>query len=76
MLRCAVSFVVAAYVTVRLTPHDLRALPAETFYEAADFAKSPDAQDETFEKWLRRVSKIFSAKRRTKRNTMPDKPLT
>jgi hypothetical protein len=31
MLRCAVSFVVAAYDEVRLTPHDLRALPAEHF---------------------------------------------
>jgi len=31
MLRCAASFVVAAYKKVRLTPHDLRALPAEHF---------------------------------------------
>jgi hypothetical protein len=31
MLRCASSFVVAAYVKVRLIPHDLRALPAELF---------------------------------------------
>jgi len=31
MLRCAASFVVAAYAQVRLTPHDLRALPAELF---------------------------------------------
>jgi hypothetical protein len=31
MLRCAASFVVAAYVRVRLTPQDLRALPAELF---------------------------------------------
>jgi hypothetical protein len=46
MLRCAASFVVAAYVKVRLTPQALRALPAETFYEAADFEKSPDAQNE------------------------------
>jgi hypothetical protein len=28
MLRCAASFVVAAYSKVRLTPQDLRALPA------------------------------------------------
>jgi len=28
MLRCAASFVVAAYATVRLIPQDLRALPA------------------------------------------------
>jgi hypothetical protein len=28
MLRCAASFVVAAYPKVRLTPQDLRALPA------------------------------------------------
>ena len=34
MLRCAASFVVAAYAKVRLTPHDLRALPAELFFEA------------------------------------------
>jgi len=31
MLRCAASFVVAAYVEVRLTSHGLRALPAELF---------------------------------------------
>jgi hypothetical protein len=31
MPRCAASFVVAAYDKVRLTPHDLRALPAELF---------------------------------------------
>jgi hypothetical protein len=46
MLRYAASFVVAAYVKVRLTPQGLRALPAETFHEAAGFAKSPDAQNE------------------------------
>jgi hypothetical protein len=28
MLRCAASFVVAAYPKVRFTPQDLRALPA------------------------------------------------
>jgi hypothetical protein len=28
MLRCASSFVIAAYVTVRLIPQDSRALPA------------------------------------------------
>jgi hypothetical protein len=39
MLRCAASFVIAAYFYVRLIPHDLRALPAnflqnhqKTFY--------------------------------------------
>jgi endonuclease-3 len=31
MLRCAASFVVATYDQVRLTPHDLCALPAELF---------------------------------------------
>jgi hypothetical protein len=31
MLRCASSFVVAAYDQVRLTPQDSRALPAELF---------------------------------------------
>jgi hypothetical protein len=31
MLRYAASFVIAAYVQVRLIPHDLRALPAELF---------------------------------------------
>jgi hypothetical protein len=31
MLRCAASFVIAAYVRVRLVPLDLRALPAELF---------------------------------------------
>jgi len=31
MLRCASSFVVAAYAQVRLTPQDSRALPAELF---------------------------------------------
>jgi hypothetical protein len=29
MLRCAASFVVAAYPKVRITPRDLRALPAD-----------------------------------------------
>jgi hypothetical protein len=31
MLRCAASFVIAAYEKVRLIPRDLRALPAELF---------------------------------------------
>jgi hypothetical protein len=31
MLRCAASFVIAAYTKVRRIPHDLRALPAELF---------------------------------------------
>jgi hypothetical protein len=31
MLRCAASFVIAAYSQVRLIPQDLRALPAELF---------------------------------------------
>jgi hypothetical protein len=31
MLRCAASFVVAADSQVRLTPQDLRALPADLF---------------------------------------------
>jgi hypothetical protein len=31
MLRFAASFVIAAYMQVRLIPHDLRALPAELF---------------------------------------------
>jgi hypothetical protein len=31
MLRCAASFVIAAYVKVRLIPRDLCALPAELF---------------------------------------------
>src|SRR3989339_559880 len=35
MLRCASSFVVAAYVYVRLTPQDSRALPAELFAKPA-----------------------------------------
>jgi hypothetical protein len=33
MLRCASSLVAAAYVKVRLTPRDSRALPAELFPE-------------------------------------------
>src|SRR3989339_2023039 len=35
MLRCASSFVVAAYDKVRLTPQDSRALPAELFTKPA-----------------------------------------
>ena len=35
MLRCTVSFVVAAYDQVRRTPHDLRALPAELFTQSS-----------------------------------------
>jgi len=38
MLRCASSFVVAAYVYVRLTPQDSRALPAELFTEPPNLA--------------------------------------
>jgi len=44
MLRCASSFVIAAYEKVRLTPQDLRALPEPApakaggaFYEAVEF---------------------------------------
>jgi hypothetical protein len=37
MLRCAASFVVAAYSQVRLAPHDLRALPAELFTKPSNF---------------------------------------
>jgi hypothetical protein len=59
MLRCAASFVTAAYVHIRLVSQDLRALPAElltkpfqrrhfsTIYEFFNhdgFVKSPDAQ--------------------------------
>jgi hypothetical protein len=36
MLRCASSFVVAAYAQVRLNPHDLRALPAELFTQPSN----------------------------------------
>jgi len=38
MLRCASSFVIAAYVYVRLTPQDSRALPAELFTEPSNLA--------------------------------------
>jgi len=37
MLRCASSFVVAAYAQVRLTPQDLRALPAGLFRSRVPF---------------------------------------
>jgi hypothetical protein len=45
MLRCAASFVVAAYPKVRLTSQELRALPANflqsrlilTFYDAVKY---------------------------------------
>jgi hypothetical protein len=39
MLRCAASFVIAAYAKVRLTPQDLRALPAELFTKPSNFVK-------------------------------------
>jgi len=51
MLRCASSFVIAAHAHVRIIPHDSRALPAERLRVC----------HETFEKWLRRRSKIFFA---------------
>jgi hypothetical protein len=38
MPRCAVSFVIAAYVKVRLIPQDLRALPAELFIKPSFLA--------------------------------------
>jgi len=38
MLRCAASFVTAAYVKVRLIPQDLRALPAELFTQPSILA--------------------------------------
>jgi hypothetical protein len=45
MLRCAASFVIAAYAQVRLIPHDLRALPqpapaeaGEAFYKTVPFS--------------------------------------
>jgi hypothetical protein len=44
MFRCASSFIIAAYLYVRLIPHDSRALPAERLRVC----------HETFEKWLRR----------------------
>jgi len=37
MLRCASSFVVAAYAQVRLTPQDLRALSAGLFRSRVPF---------------------------------------
>jgi hypothetical protein len=37
MLRCAASFVIAAYAEVRLIPQDLRALPAELFTKPSHF---------------------------------------
>jgi len=42
MLRCAASFVIAAYVKVRLIPQDLRALPAEFFFEAVELKQFLD----------------------------------
>jgi hypothetical protein len=36
MLRCAASFVTAAYVRVRLAPHDLHTLPAELFTQPSN----------------------------------------
>jgi len=36
MQRCAASFVVATYTKVRLTPHDLRALPLNVFEQPLD----------------------------------------
>jgi hypothetical protein len=36
MLRCAASFVIAAYAEVRLNPQDLRALPAELFTSSSN----------------------------------------
>jgi len=38
MLRCAASFVIAAYDEVRLIPQDLRALPAELFSRLSKLA--------------------------------------
>src|SRR4030065_2853715 len=38
MLRCASSFVIAAYAKVRLIPQDSCALPADFFYEAVPFS--------------------------------------
>jgi len=38
MLRCAASFVIAAYAKVRLIPQDLHALPAELFTKPSEFA--------------------------------------
>jgi len=38
MLRCAASFVIAAYAEVRLIPQDLRALPAELFTKPSKLA--------------------------------------
>jgi hypothetical protein len=37
MLRCASSFVIAAYTTVRLIPQDSRALPADILRSRPDF---------------------------------------
>jgi len=39
MLRCAASFVTAAYANVRLIPQDLRALPADLFTKPSIMAK-------------------------------------
>jgi len=38
MLRCASSFVITAYVYVRLAPQDSHALPAELFTEPSNLA--------------------------------------
>jgi hypothetical protein len=38
MLRCASSFIVAAYIKVHLSPQALRALPAELFTKPSDLA--------------------------------------
>jgi hypothetical protein len=37
MLRCASSFVIAAYTTVRLIPQDSRALPADILQNRPNF---------------------------------------
>jgi hypothetical protein len=41
MLRCTVSFVIAAYVNVRRIPQDLRALPAELFTKSSNLDNYP-----------------------------------
>ncbi len=43
MLRCAASFVIAAYEKVRLIPQDLRALPAALFTKPS-FAEAVEAK--------------------------------
>jgi hypothetical protein len=76
MLRYAASFVVAAYVKVRLTPQALRALPAELFTKPPASQKARMLKMRPLKNGFAASQKSFPLRGQPDVIMIDDKPLT